>query len=195
MAPLLGFPHLTRNEFELLCAAFIVSEAERSRLGHGYGADGWRMKRHGGAVYLELLANNITAKREDGALYETAEDGEEGGDAELVEEEDDPEALPARMHREFKMRYNVLFSPTYRLPVLYWVADEALSVEELKAVFSPKEGVISQGEHLLNGEAWWFVHPCNTGEAMDAVVELVVGNEERYISVWLGLVKNAAGLR
>lgn len=191
MAPLLGFPHLTRNEFELLCAAFIVSEAERSRLGHGYGANGWRMKRHGGAVYLELVANNITARREDEPLYEPAE---EGGGSE-VEEEEDPEALPARMHREFRMRYNVLFSPTYQLPVLYWVADEALSVEELKAVFSPKEGVISQGEHLLNGEAWWFVHPCNTGEAMNAVLELVVGNEERYISVWLGLVKDSAGLR
>jgi ubiquitin-like-conjugating enzyme ATG10 len=94
-----------------------------------------------------------------------------------------------------RLRYNILYSPTYRLPVLYWTADTPMTAEEIKDIFNPKTGIISQGEHLLHGEPWWFVHPCNTGEAMLSVHELVAGNEDRYLSVWLGFIKDAAGLR
>lgn len=70
-----------------------------------------------------------------------------------------------------------------------------MTASELKTIFTPKDGIISQGEHLLHSEPWWFVHPCNTATAMLAVRELIQGHESWYLSLWLGFVKSAAGLR
>ncbi|KAF8247591.1 hypothetical protein K440DRAFT_628470 [Wilcoxina mikolae CBS 423.85] len=80
--------------------------------------------------------------------------------------------------------YNILYSPTYRVPVLYFTGATPQAVA----------GTVSQGEHLITGEIWWFVHPCCTGDAM-RVWEGAVGDEMgRYLGIWLGVVGGAAGL-
>jgi ubiquitin-like-conjugating enzyme ATG10 len=118
-----------------------------------------------------------------------------------VFEDDDPESLlPSQICRSIEIIYNVLYNPTYRLPVLYFLPSFPLSAEELLLLLSPEgvggftTGTISQGDHLLSGDVWWFVHPCKTGEAM-AEWENIVGKDSgHYIGIWLGLVGGIVGL-
>ena len=117
------------------------------------------------------------------------------------------------------MVYNILYSPAYLVPVLYFIP---LPPVTPSATFT--RGVVSGGDHLINGEMWWFVHPCLTGDAM-AEWETAInpldnddnendnndnndnngsngsngsndsnGNLGRYLGIWLGLVGAAAGL-
>lgn len=72
------------------------------------------------------------------------------------------------------------------MPVLYFTGATPVQVA----------GTVSQGEHLLTGEIWWFVHPCATGEAMKEWESAVSDGEwGRYLGIWLGLVGAAAGLQ
>lgn len=135
----------------------------------------------------------------------------ESGD--LIEEED-PESLPPRQeHGEnnVQVEYNILYSPAYRLPVLYFTPLQPLDSEALFSLLLGAsgsdrtwDGTVTQGENPRNGEAWWFVHPCQTGEAMAEWREVLVGSgTEReagekgaqYLAIWLGIVGSVAGMR
>jgi len=109
-----------------------------------------------------------------------------------------PPALPCP-NAEVEIIYNVLYSPNYRVPVLYFTPSLPLSAHGLAELLLPETGkgfvigTVSQGEHLISGEAWWFVHPCRTGEAMAEWREMVK-SEAEYLTVWLGLMGGAIGV-
>lgn len=109
------------------------------------------------------------------------------------DDEEDPEALPplsgVNLDRE-GWEVNVLYSSTYRLPVCYFRRIvEGEGERDWEGVY--QADAVTQGEHPLTGEIWWYIHPCQTGEAMMAVRELVGDKGEKYMAVWWGLISGA----
>lgn len=55
-------------------------------------------------------------------------------------------------------------------------------------------GGISQGDHPVLGLPYYFVHPCNTADAVrEWEREDGIGPEE-YLRIWIGLVGGVVGL-
>lgn len=109
--------------------------------------------------------------------------GDEVGKGE-EEGEEDPEALPAQS-KEATVLYNILYDPNYRVPVMYFTPPPPpqSSSAAVSAALGFVDGAVSQGEHLLTGDVWWFVHPCRTAEEMAGRV-----GGEGYLAMWLGTV-------
>lgn len=57
-------------------------------------------------------------------------------------------------------------------------------------------GGISQGDHPVLGLPYYFVHPCNTVDAMrEWELEWEKGmGPEAYLGIWIGLVGGVVGL-
>lgn len=49
-------------------------------------------------------------------------------------------------------------------------------------------------EHPISGEPAFFVHPCNTAEAIRNLGQSVQINANNYLQAWLGLIGPAVGL-
>ncbi|TGZ85305.1 hypothetical protein EX30DRAFT_20813 [Ascodesmis nigricans] len=93
---------------------------------------------------------------------------------------------------------HIFRSPNYKVPVVYFRYSSDLATPDYL-------DVVSQAEHPLTGEIWWFIHPCNTLKAMEVMEAMVLGNlqpeeplttgqravEARYMLAWWGLVKDA----
>lgn len=48
--------------------------------------------------------------------------------------------------------------------------------------------------HPASGTPAYFVHPCNTADAMRHVADIADLTPEKYLLVWLGLIGNGVGL-
>ncbi|KAF3937644.1 hypothetical protein ABW19_dt0209927 [Dactylella cylindrospora] len=114
-----------------------------------------------------------------------------------------------------QVHYHILLSPIYSVPVLYFnihplspspqppihtldaiytllVPPPTRSHAALSLESTGIQGGISQSHHPILQTAWWFVHPCNTADALrEWGGDLTV---ERYLSVWIGLVGAVVGL-
>lgn len=127
------------------------------------------------------------------------------------------EALPFRSKRTPPIaivEYHILLSPSYQAPVLYFQitahssgiplsvslsdvytilvsADSRVAVEKVGVI-----GGISQGDHPVLGIPYYFVHPCNTVDAMrEWELEWEKGmGPEAYLGIWMGLVGGVVGL-
>lgn len=134
------------------------------------------------------------------------------------DEDEDPDSLPpprppVLTHPHAPTQIHILYSASYRVPVVYFqFPDDSLdsisrSTPPISAVVAATDK-ISQSEHPFTGEIWWYIHPCATGEAMDALRDMVLsgagddvgiggddeagaGPEERYMAAWWGLVETA----
>lgn len=124
------------------------------------------------------------------------------------------EVLPVPSERSEPMimvEYHILLSPGYQVPVLYFrtIAHAsgvslAVSLPDIYNLLVDTDsrtqvenigvmGGISQSDHPIFGHPFYFVHPCNTADAMREWE----GDEmtsERYLMIWLGLVGPVVGL-
>lgn len=112
------------------------------------------------------------------------------------------------------VEYHILLSPSYETPVLYFqvitrssgtplqvsladmyttlvTVDLRVAVERVGVM-----GGISQGDHPVLGVPYYFVHPCNTVDAMrEWELEWRKGmGPEAYLGIWIGLVGGVVGL-
>ncbi|EEH47877.2 uncharacterized protein PADG_03961 [Paracoccidioides brasiliensis Pb18] len=132
-------------------------------------------------------------------------------------DENDPEELIRQPYCNSKLQveYNIMLSPTYQVPILYFFVHNNANTS---AKTSPKGlldiiynrlvpaqyrselrdvgimGGISFGHHPLSDLPVYFVHPCNTADAMRDVAENLEVTAETYLLLWLGLVGNCVGL-
>lgn len=123
------------------------------------------------------------------------------------------EALPTKSKRTpptATAEYHIILSSSYQIPVLYFQitvrssgvplpvslsdvytilvpADSRVAVEKVGVM-----GGISQGDHPVLGLPYYFVHPCNTIEAMREWGEGM--GPEAYLGVWMGFVGGVVGL-
>ncbi|WPH01555.1 Hypothetical protein R9X50_00440200 [Acrodontium crateriforme] len=137
----------------------------------------------------------------------TAENAEEESQVEI-----DDEALQRNVSTNTRDRicYDLILSPTYGVPVLYitFPARPVPGADEIyAALLSTTEhplvppmqsigplGALSMTDHPVLGLPTYFVHPCRTADAMDAVTggqELSCG---AYLLAWMGLIGGGVGL-
>ncbi|KAI9681552.1 MAG: hypothetical protein M1829_000749 [Trizodia sp. TS-e1964] len=106
------------------------------------------------------------------------------------------------------VEYSIVLSPTYRVPVLYFSLHNSSRAPRLEAVYealvplSMRGGLrsvgvlggLSRGDHPITGRPAFFVHPCNTAAAMQALVGAEGVPVEEYLVLWLGVVGGCVGL-
>jgi ubiquitin-like-conjugating enzyme ATG10 len=55
-------------------------------------------------------------------------------------------------------------------------------------------GALGMTDHPVTGTAAYFVHPCRTAEALEAVTGHECVSPQRYLLLWIGLVGQSVGL-
>uniref|UniRef100_A0A3B4AGB5 Ubiquitin-like-conjugating enzyme ATG10 n=1 Tax=Periophthalmus magnuspinnatus TaxID=409849 RepID=A0A3B4AGB5_9GOBI len=111
-------------------------------------------------------------------------------------------------HLCFQFEFHVVFSSSYRTPVLYFRAfslGKSLSLEDVWSFIQPKLrltsqdallNTITQQEHPLLGQAFFMLHPCKTQDFMRPVLQ-TAQQENRavnYVLTWLSVVAPLVGL-
>ncbi|KAA8652266.1 ATG3/ATG10 family protein [Aspergillus tanneri] len=219
-------PFLTREEFECACRAFL----DRVHL-LGLSAVGWSSIQLVHQVVVSLLSIyvfpaavgqmeipatgpilKLSRSIDNVDIHQyNATPAVDTTEPRLEASEDDPEALvrTSRPSTCLLVEYEILLSPTYQVPVLYFmlrgsnlgplgvdavyhylVADQ--HKKELQSV--GVMGGISFGYHPLSETPTFFVHPCNTADAMRQIVGQQNITPEKYLIAWLGLIGNHLGL-
>ncbi|KAJ5385321.1 Autophagy-related protein 3 [Penicillium concentricum] len=104
--------------------------------------------------------------------------------------------------------YDILLSPTYQVPVLYFGLrwdNGPLGLDQVYQYVVPERyrqelksvgvmGGISMGYHPGSGAPAFFVHPCNTADAMANLADAQSVTPGSYLLIWLGLVGHCVNL-
>ncbi|RAK98338.1 ATG3/ATG10 family protein [Aspergillus ibericus CBS 121593] len=204
-------PLLTAEEFETACHAFLdrVHVAGDTKVGWSW-------------IRLDQRATGpiLSISREVGhvSTLHTSSD-ESMPDPEMNQvlqwgaSEEDPEALIRAPGPSVSLQvvYDVLLSPTYQVPVLYFQLRQdsypgPLGIDAVYQYLVPDQyrkelqsvgimGGISFGYHPDSGTPAFFVHPCHTMDAMRHIAGQRRLTPEAYLIIWLGLVGNRLGLQ
>ncbi|KAK1051010.1 hypothetical protein LTR33_014610 [Friedmanniomyces endolithicus] len=148
------------------------------------------------------------ARRLDATVVDLSSSNGESDQVEaVVPEDDDEEALersPSGVRSGLVVLYDIVYSPSYRVPVLYLTCrgDSSADIHEIltPALHKPQLrstgplGALSLTDHPVTGILAYFVHPCRTAEAMAAVGGTTTRAPVEYLSLWLGLVGPGVGL-
>ncbi|KAJ5670250.1 Atg10p [Penicillium maclennaniae] len=136
----------------------------------------------------------------------------EGSEVEGQELDDqDPEALiRTDLGPRLQIDYDIVLSPTYQVPVLYFTLrwhhhQGTLGLETVYQYVVPEQyrkelktvgvlGGISCGYHPQSGAPAFFVHPCNTADAMAQIADARSVTPGTYLIIWLGLVGHCVNL-
>ncbi|KAJ5860590.1 Autophagy-related protein 3 [Penicillium soppii] len=198
-----AFPFLTLSEFEEACQAL----ADRCTSAQ----DGWSIR---------LLTKPGTGFRI--TKYIASSEA-----TDLDSQEDDPvcrfpaprervhlcdpspqEAL-VRTQPSLQVDYDIVWSPTYQVPVLYFGlrshSHGPLGLDEVYQYVVPEQyrqqlknvgvmGGISMGYHPDSGAPAFFVHPCNTADAIAHLADAQSVSPGSYLLIWLGLVGHCVNL-
>lgn len=173
-----------------------------------------------GTRYLRItrrIADNSSRAKEEATC-----DSQASEDEVAVPDEDDSEALVARVtdHDYYTrlVQCDVAYSPAYQVPVLYLTFSER-STNQSIALPSPDEvygtlvpeyfkspmrsvgvmGALSMAEHPITGIPAYFVHPCRTQEAMSPLLENASPSAKpcggtQYLLLWFGVIGASVGL-
>lgn len=138
----------------------------------------------------------------------------ERDEAEKIVVEEDAEALVApREPSEARVLYDIVHSPSYQVPVLYISLKDVpsrsrglpppeqvygmlvpISFREQMEAVGPM-GALSATDHPITSSPAYFVHPCRTAEAMEAVAGGKQLESQKYLLQWIGMVGQSVGLR
>ncbi|KAF2435086.1 hypothetical protein EJ08DRAFT_389142 [Tothia fuscella] len=120
--------------------------------------------------------------------------------------------MPRRRSNDIKctVQYEVFLSPSYRVPVVYFSMQDAESrplrdIDDVYTLLVPQAfknqlrdvgviGGISTGDHPITGIPTFFIHPCQTAEALQRVAAGRSVQVEEYMFLWLGIVGGCVGL-
>ncbi|KAI7543497.1 hypothetical protein KC331_g7370 [Hortaea werneckii] len=132
-------------------------------------------------------------------------------------EEDDSEVLTKPTSsstgdgNEREVNYDIVYSPTYQVPVLYLSSpstdrsplpspDEVYGLlvpyqyrAQLQAV-GPMSALSMTGEHPVTGGPAYFVHPCLTQDFIRAVMAGRQVSAVEYLALWVGVIGATVGL-
>ncbi|KAL4808567.1 hypothetical protein BDV18DRAFT_101764 [Aspergillus unguis] len=201
------FPFLTHDEFESACRAFLARVQTA-----GKSAVAWSSIQFQDGPNLKIIQNIDFSpmSTQDDALVRPV-DIEHPEDPQLNSWEEDPEAIirTPNLRGELQVDYDILLSLTYQVPVLYFTlkrGNKPLGIDEVYDYLVPDQyrdsirsvgimGGISFGYHPLSGTPAFFVHPCNTAEAMRDIASEHGSSPEVYLIIWLGLVGNCVRLQ
>ncbi|RAK82465.1 ATG3/ATG10 family protein [Aspergillus fijiensis CBS 313.89] len=203
------FPLLTDKEFDSACDQFlgrvhVANESLMGRLTFQYAqrAIGPILRITRRISHVSIPAYNSQSSADDPIRERYTE-----------AYEDDPEALIRTPEPSVSLHvvYDVLLSPTYQVPVLYFNLRPTdhpgpLGIDAVYQYLVPSQyreelqsvgvmGGISLGYHPESGTPAFFVHPCNTADVMRQIAGHRRVTPETYLIIWLGLVGNRLGLQ
>ncbi|KAL4812226.1 hypothetical protein BDW67DRAFT_129299 [Aspergillus spinulosporus] len=197
-----SFPYLTNDEFESGCRAFLHRVQATSRLPMPWSSV--RYQTNGQILKIcQVLSPDHDCSARPVHTGDTP-------DLQLETWEEDSEALIRTSNSsELQVDYDILLSPTYQVPVLYFVlrrADKSLGLDEVYHYLVPDQcrrtirnmgimGGISFGYHPVFETPAFFVHPCNTADAMRDIASEHDISPEAYLIIWLGLVGSSVRLQ
>ncbi|KAL4776222.1 hypothetical protein BDW60DRAFT_224058 [Aspergillus nidulans var. acristatus] len=197
-----SFPYLTNDEFESGCRAFLHRVQVAGRLPMPWSSV--RFQANGQILKIcQILSPDYGGPARSLQTEDTA-------DLQLEAWEEDSEALIRTSNScELQVDYDILLSPTYQVPVLYFVlrrTDKSLGLDEVYDYLVPDQcrryirnmgiiGGISFGYHPIFETPAFFVHPCNTADAMREIASEHDISPEAYLIIWLGLVGSPVRLQ
>ncbi|KAE8350175.1 autophagy-related protein Atg10 [Aspergillus coremiiformis] len=204
------FPFLTQEEFEYACHMFLNRINMLDNLG---GEGGWssiRLVQQTTGLFLKISRSirTTSAHHHDSIPFGSVDIDE--GQMEIYE--DDPEALirPSDSSNCLQIEHDIVLSPTYQVPVLYFTLRRGshprpLGIDEVYQYLVPDQytkelqdvgvmGGITFGYHPQSGTPAFFVHPCNTADAMRQIASQKRVTPEEYLVIWLGMVGNRLSL-
>ncbi|KAG9567644.1 hypothetical protein KCU71_g3892, partial [Aureobasidium melanogenum] len=134
-------------------------------------------------------------------------DGQEHADSHFETPEDHDEEAIIKYSRNgsfVTVHYDILLSPSYRVPVVYMTASPPLPVSHFFDLVVPHHfrdamretgvmGALSMTDHPLTGMPAYFVHPCRTADTMCATKSGDIHVQD-YMLLWLGIVGASVGL-
>ncbi|KAG9833815.1 hypothetical protein KCU68_g11951, partial [Aureobasidium melanogenum] len=136
-------------------------------------------------------------------------DGQEHVDSHLEtptpEDHDEEAIIKYSQNGSFvTVHYDILLSPSYRVPVVYMTASPPLPVSLFFDLVVPHHfrdamretgvmGALSMTDHPLTGMPAYFVHPCRTADTMCATKSGDIHVQD-YMLLWLGIVGASVGL-
>jgi ubiquitin-like-conjugating enzyme ATG10 len=176
-----------------------------------------------GVRYVEITKRMSTpteqaVENDGGEVHESEEEIED----EI--EDEDPEALivptaaAKRQDLDRVVRYDLVYSPFYQVPVLYLTFAEAStgksiplpSADDIYDTLVSQDfktpmrdvgvmGALSMAEHPITGMPAYFVHPCRTQEALAPLLDNdsdKTGSEPavQYLLLWFGVIGASVGL-
>ncbi|KAJ5611536.1 Autophagy-related protein 3 [Penicillium herquei] len=120
------------------------------------------------------------------------------------------ELIRSNLKPQLQVDYDIVLSPTYQVPVLYfalrWLHQNGpIGLDAVYQYLVPEQyqtqvksvgvmGGISLGYHPDSGTPAFFVHPCNTADAMAQVGDAQSITPGTYLLIWLGLVGHCVNL-
>ncbi|KAJ5468661.1 Autophagy-related protein 3 [Penicillium sp. IBT 31633x] len=211
-----AFPFLAQSEFESACQAL----ADRCTSAQGIGWSSIRLltKADGTGIRITNCVN-VSSPVEATTLAELEEIQEDDDpvcrllaprDVSTSPDPSPQEALVrANPQPSIQIDYDIVLSPTYQVPVLYfsprWHNHGPLGLDEVYQYLVPEQyrqevksvgvmGGISMGYHPDSGAPAFFVHPCNTADAMAHIADAQSVTPGSYLLIWLGLVGHCVNL-
>ncbi|KAL3441148.1 hypothetical protein BJX65DRAFT_314099 [Aspergillus insuetus] len=203
------FPFLAHDEFESACRAFL--DRVRTARSSIVQWSSIRLQSTGPILKISqtLLSSDPSLSQHDASTSPLHSQGVYDPQLEACEEDLEALVRAADTYDNLQVDYDIILSDTYQVPVLYFVlrqADRLLGIEEVYHYLVPRQyrkniqrvgimGGISFGYHPVSGTPAFFVHPCNTADAMkDTATGQGIG-PEGYLIVWLGLIGNCLRLQ
>lgn len=201
-AQLSAFPSLTTSEFEDGCDALITAFEER-----GHKQNDWHT--------AEIVHQHDTRYMRVTRLLQYAgkssiDINEDEDDVHNELEEHDDAALQTTPRPHPLIHYDILLSPVYRVPVLYFhiqdsqhrypptmkVLYEHLIAPQFKAQTQSGGviGGISIQDHPVTSRPVFYIHPCQTAEVMQASAGDRKVTAAEYLTMWIGALGGCVGL-
>ncbi|KAF2993303.1 hypothetical protein E8E13_000181 [Curvularia kusanoi] len=198
---LASFPHLHDSNFEKACSAMLVNFSQ-----YGRGQAEWtalEQLSQDGTTFLRITKPLLVHAD---PLDASANDEE----AELDEEDDDEVADRAAVPCPAVIQYDVVLSPSYRVPVLYFTVVDSQhryppTLETLYSCIIPPTfktqaehvgviGGITLTDHPATNKPVFFIHPCQTADVMEASAGGQNINAYDYLLMWIGALGKHVGL-
>lgn len=206
---------ISRKSFDEACQALAQSSShtrssDMSLDTHEYG------EHHYLKITRPLSTNSYPPTQSDSTkLYSAAQDPQDIHEFSNIEEEEEEDAAIYHFspsHTVSSVEYHILHSPSYRVPVLYFFLRNlppsiAQSIDTVYEHLIPKHlqsgarnvsvmGGIGMTHHPLTDVPCFWVHPCNSAEAMRKILGGMKGEVSpvEYLMLWIGLVGIAVGL-
>ncbi|KAJ4988345.1 autophagy-related protein 10 [Stagonosporopsis vannaccii] len=196
---LASFPHLENSDFEKACSTLLdVFEL------HAYSQTQW-------TAVDSVSQNDTTFLRitKPLALHQNVADASEINEETELDEEDDEVAVTA-VSDLVVIHYDILLSPSYRVPVLYFsISDNRhrypptmntlythIIYPEYKAQ-AENVGVIGGitiTDHPAANKPVFFIHPCQTADVMECSANGRNISAYEYLLMWIGALGKCVGL-
>jgi ubiquitin-like-conjugating enzyme ATG10 len=194
------FPHLTTEEFAQAC-----SDLRRRYHERGSSRGDWQSVEiipSTDTPYLRIAKELRKDAKHDAGLHVDSEDDE-------VEENDD-EVLNTSRNIPALIHYDIILSPVYQAPVLYFGISDPLhryppTMTTLYEHLIPSHfkaqaenagviGGVTINDHPSTNRPVFFIHPCQTAEVMEASVGNKAITAEEYLLIWVGALGGCVGL-